>query len=125
MIIKNIFKINKITYLVILIFFLTGSFHLLFFITTLLLIHELGHFLTAKIFGIKVDRIYIYPFGGIAKFYLPLNYSILKEFIILVNGPIFQEICKIVLIIIFPRYQEMIIIYHYSILLFNLLPIYP
>lgn len=123
--ISNYIEINKITYIMILISLLTASFHMLFFISFLIIVHEFGHLLTAKCFKVEVDKIYIYPFGGIAKFYLPENYSILKELIILINGPLFQEIAKIILIIIFPKYSNSIILYHYSILLFNLLPIYP
>lgn len=125
---KNIFKyikINRLTYLFALIGILTGHFHLLFFISFLLIIHELGHFLTAMAFGLQVDKIYIYPFGGIAKFHMPLNYSIFKELIILLMGPIFQEFAKIFLVKHFYSYENMIIAYHYSILIFNLLPIYP
>lgn len=128
MIIKHIskyFYINKYTYIFIILSLLTGSFHLLFIISFLLIIHELGHFITAKIFGIKVDKIYLYPFGGIAKFHIPLNYPILKELIILINGPLAQELAKIILIKYFPRYENLIVVYHYSILIFNLLPIYP
>lgn len=128
MIQKNIFKylsINKLTYFFILIAILAGHFHLLFFVSFLLIIHELGHFLTALILGLKVDKIYIYPFGGVAKFHLPLNYSIKKELLILIMGPVFQEIAKTFLIRYFYSYENIIISYHYSILIFNLLPIYP
>ena len=128
MIIKNIsnyFEIHKLTYLFILLSIFTASFHLLVFISFLLIVHEMGHFLTAKLLGIKVDKIYIYPFGGIAKFHMPLNYSFIKEFLILINGPLFQEMAKNILIYFFPKYQNIIIMYHYSILIFNLLPIYP
>ena len=123
--ISNYIEINKLTYIVILISLLTASFRMLFFISFLIIIHELGHLLTAKLFGIEVDKIYIYPFGGIAKFHLPENYSIYKELIILINGPLFQELAKIILVYLFPKYSNIIIIYHYSILIFNLLPIYP
>ncbi len=94
-------------------------------ITCLIIIHELGHFFTAIIFGIRVDKIYIYPLGGISKFHLPLNYSSLKEFVILIMGPLFQSICYLFLLTYLPSYTTYIKIYHYSILLFNLLPIYP
>lgn len=128
MITRNISKyiqISKFTYLAVIFFLITASFHSLIFISVLLIIHEIGHFLTAKILGVEVDKIYIYPFGGIAKFHIPLNFSITKELLILINGPIFQELAKILLITIFPRYSFLIISYHYSILIFNLLPIYP
>ena len=128
MIIKSIskyFYINKFTYFFIVLCLLKASFKPVIFVSILLVFHELGHFLTAFLFGVEVDKIYLYPFGGISKFYIPLNYSNLKEFIILLNGPLFQELIKNILIIIFPINSLIIISYHYSILIFNLLPIYP
>lgn len=79
----------------------------------------------AKMLLVKVDKIYLYPLGGISKFFLPLNSSFIKEFLILIAGPLAQEFAKIILIIIFPSFKEMVISYHYGILLFNLLPVYP
>ena len=94
-------------------------------ITILILIHELGHFLFAKIFKAKLDKIIIYPLGGISKFKLSLNISIKKELIIVLAGPIFQFFAYYLLLLIWPRYEHIIKVYHYSILVFNLLPIYP
>ena len=128
MIINNIFKyihINKLTYFFILISFFMASFRLVLYIFILILIHELGHFLTARFFNVELDKIYIYPLGGIAKFYIPYNYSRLKELIVLINGPLSQELGKVLLIHLFPQHTNMISIYHYGILVFNLLPIYP
>ena len=85
----------------------------------------MGHFLTAKLFGLEVDCIEIYPYGGISKCNIPLNYSIPKEMIILINGPLFQQFAFLLLIRLFPYYASTIRIYHYAMLLFNLLPIIP
>ena len=74
---------------------------------------------------VEVDKIYLYPFGGISKFFLPLNFSFLKEFIILIAGPIFQFIMMFFLIKIFPDFSYYIKTYHYGMIIFNLLPIYP
>lgn len=79
----------------------------------------------AKALKIEVDKIYLYPLGGISKFFLPLNASFIKEFIILIAGPIAQIIGTIILIRIFPQNQNMIFAYNTGILVFNLLPIYP
>ena len=79
----------------------------------------------AYILGIKIDEIYIYPLGGISKFNMDLNISIKKELLILINGPIFQHLAYLILLKILPSKIEIINIYHYSILSFNLLPIYP
>lgn len=81
--------------------------------------------MTAKILGINVKYIYIYPLGGISKFNMLLNDYIWKELLILLAGPLTQNIAYIILINIFYRDREVILIYHLSILIFNLLPIYP
>ena len=79
----------------------------------------------AYLLGGEILKIYIYPLGGISKFRFDLNTSIFKEFLVLIAGPIFQIIAYIILKKILIDYKEIITIYHYSILLFNLLPIYP
>lgn len=56
---------------------------------------------------------------------MPLNTNIIVEFLILIAGPIFQIIGYLFLKEILPTKEEILIIYHYGILLFNLLPIYP
>lgn len=73
----------------------------------------------------KVDKIIIYPFGGISKFNMPLNTPIHKELIILIMGPLFQFLAYFILLQILPNNKDIINLYHYSILIFNLLPIYP
>lgn len=123
--ISNYFEINPLVYLSAIISILTASFVPFIIITILIIIHELGHFLSAIMFKIEVDKIYLYPLGGISKFHIPLNYSTLKEFIILISGPLFQELAKTILFFLMPRYTKEIILYHYGILMFNLLPIYP
>lgn len=93
----------------------------------LIIIHELGHFVTAIILNVKVNKIYIYPFGGISKLNMRFNIKKQKEILILIMGPIFQLIGYYVIINIpfFINYYKIINIYNYSILIFNLLPIYP
>lgn len=104
---------------------LTGSFKNFIIISFLIIIHELGHFIVAKHLGVEVDKIYIYPLGGISKFNMPLNISSLKEFIILIAGPFFQVIASLILIKVLPEEKQLINLYHYGILIFNLLPVYP
>lgn len=96
-------------------------------LVSLIVVHELGHFLAAIIFKFDVDKIYIYPFGGVSKFSIDLNESIFKEFIVLMMGPVFQIIFFILLckISYFNSYIKILEIYNYTILFFNLLPIYP
>lgn len=93
-------------------------------VSTLIIIHELGHYLTAKIFHIETDKIIIYPLGGISKFYMDINVNPTKELIILFAGPVFQNIAYLLLINIMNDYN-LILNYHLGILIFNLLPIFP
>lgn len=107
--------------------FLIGSFMPFIILLLLIIVHEIGHFITAIFFRIEVDKIYIYPFGGVSKFNISLNESLLKEFLILIMGPLFQIVFYFIIINIdyFNSYRNLIIVYNYTILLFNLLPIYP
>ena len=55
---------------------------------------------------------------------MKLNEKIIREFLVLISGPIFQFIAYFILQIIIND-KELIKTYNYGILLFNLLPIYP
>ena len=117
------FKINKLVYFFAIISILIGAYKEFIIINTLIIIHEFGHLLAAKIFKVEVDKIYIYPLGGITKLNMNLNIHPLKEFVIVLMGPLFQYIAYFILINLFEK--EIVQTYHYGILLFNLLPIYP
>ena len=103
---------------------LTASYKYFIIISSLIVIHELGHFLTAKVLNLEIDKIYIYPLGGISRINMPLNISIYKELLVLIMGPLFQFLSYYILLFIFDDY-ELITRYHLGILLFNMLPIYP
>lgn len=90
---------------------------------TLIIIHELGHCISAKLFNVEVDKIYIFPLGGITKLNMELNINPIKEFFILIAGPIFQNIAYLLLVLLFNK--DLVLKYHIGIILFNLLPIYP
>lgn len=130
MIIKNL--LNKIyihpsCYLFLLLAVLSSNFISSFFACLLLIIHELGHFLTAIIFKWPTDKIIFYPFGAISKFYHEINCPLSEEMIVLVMGPIVQIVFYIFIsnFNFFGNYYELFTYIHYSILIFNLLPIYP
>lgn len=56
---------------------------------------------------------------------MDLNIHPVKEFLILLGGPLFQFIAYFILLKVLPEKKELIEFYHYGILYFNLLPIYP
>ena len=117
---KHIY-LDKFFIIFLIIIILTGNFNYFIPYFLILFIHELGHAVTGIILGFKLEKIVFYPLGGITIFYLPLNTHIYKELIILIMGPIMQIIGYIFLC----KYYPFINVYHYTLLIFNLLPIYP
>lgn len=110
---------------------ITGLFKEFIIMFSIIIIHEIGHLLAASYYKFNIHKIYLYPFGGYIKFDDKLNRTIKEEFIILVSGPLLQIIYY--LLLSFFHYLGMInvntfniiINYHYSLLFFNLLPIFP
>ena len=112
-------------------FILTGYIHNLIVFTSIIIIHELGHFIVAKLNRLNVEKIVIYPYGGLVKMNNLINISINKELVVAVSGILFQMIYYTIIIFL---YQQGIIreyifnlftIYNKSILFFNILPIHP
>lgn len=110
---------------------LSGLFKEVIIILSIIVIHELGHFLFAYIFKWNIDEIEILPFGGVAKINEYGNTLLIEDFVVLIMGPLFQCILWIVVYIfykyglIFNTTYDIFLNYHLSILVFNLLPIWP
>lgn len=103
-----------------------------FFVCSIIIVHELGHFLASRIFKWNLDKIAVYPFGGCVKFSEKINRPIKEELIILLSGPVFQIIFFFIVYFLSTKgvglsYRNINIFekYHYTLLIFNLLPIYP
>ena len=120
------------TYLIIALgFILTGYFTNLIIFTSIIIIHELGHFTLAKINKLNVEKITIYPYGGIVKMNNPINTSIKKELSIAISGILFQSIYYLIITILYNKgiirdyIYNLFTMYNNNILIFNLLPIHP
>lgn len=120
------------TYLILaLSFILTGYFPNLIIFTSLILVHEFGHFIIAKLTSIEVLKIIIYPYGGLMKTNHPINIKISKELSIALAGIIFQTIYFLLIFILYknnlirPYIYNLFKTYHLSIITFNILPIHP
>ena len=114
-------KFDNTFYIFSLLILLSGMFKEFTFVFILIFFHELGHAITGILLGFKLDKIIIYPYGGLTKFNNLENINLNKELIMLIMGPLCQIITYIILITNF-KYPY-IKVYHYSILIFNLLPI--
>ena len=134
LIIKNFFRkieISKYTLLLILLIFVTGLIKDFFAILILIIFHEFGHYFMSYIFNWKIKKIIIYPFGGYIVFDEVIDKPLLEELIVTIFGPIFQIIIYFMVYILYKKYYiddyffNLVKEYHYSILLFNLLPIIP
>lgn len=129
-IIKNISNkiyIHKSCYIVILLAILSANFQMILIVSLLLFIHECGHFFTAMLLKWSTEKIVFYPFGGISKFSHFINCPLKEEILVLLMGPLMQMLGYYFILSLdfFINYSQSIKIINYSILLFNLLPIYP
>lgn len=93
----------------------------------LILVHELGHFLTAISLGLETDKIYLYPYGGISVFHTKVNIPRKEEWLVLLMGPLFQIIFYLLVSLMLNNsyLQNTFSNYNLFLLCFNLLPIYP
>lgn len=103
-----------------------------FYVFLIIIVHEFGHLFAASFFKWNFDKIAIYPFGGCVKFSEKINRPLMEELIILLSGPLFQILFFYLIYILSINgmglsYRNILIFqsYHYTLLLFNLLPIYP
>ena len=88
---KNIY-INPLFYIVSLIMLATGFFKPFLFMIIYLIIHEIGHIITAYILGYRVCKINVFPCGLLTIFNMKINDSIFKDFLIAIAGALFQII---------------------------------
>ena len=124
---KNI-KVSKYSYIIVFLALITGQIKELLGLLIIILSHEFGHYFASKIFNWNIDKIYLYPFGGLIKYNEKIDKPFLEEFIIAISGITNQSIVYILCIFIFKNntyFFNIIKNYHYSILFFNLIPIIP
>lgn len=108
-------------------FVITGNFQNIIIVTSLILVHEMGHTLAAWLCGIKVDKIIIYPYGGLTKLDSLVNENINKELLVAVSGLFFQTLFSLVMTKFIGDYKtvELFELYNKSMFIYNILPIYP
>ena len=115
------FNISFLTYIFLIIGFVSGHFKKMLLYMLLIIFHELGHFTMAKLLNWKLDKIYIYPLGGITKYADSINKPFIEEILVTIMGPIFQIILSLILV----KYEPSLDYFNKLLLYFNLLPIVP
>ncbi|WP_188453513.1 M50 family metallopeptidase [Virgibacillus oceani] len=123
--------IHPILLLFIGIAFITGTFVELFVILSIVLIHELGHYVMAHFFKWRVRSIMLWIFGGVMDTDEHGNRPFHEEALVTIAGP-FQHIAIYGLLLFFsnaeifpPSILEIMFFYNTVIFLFNLLPVWP
>lgn len=116
-------KVHFLFYIVTLIFIITGMFRPFIWITSLIIVHEIGHILTGLFFKWKIEKVLIMPIGCITIFKENLNRPIKEELVIAIMGPIFQIIYFLLInkIVNYEWFYNA----NMSLLIFNLLPVIP
>ena len=117
---KNLIKINSLTYILILLFLLGGYFKYLCMILIIMCVHELGHIFFMVIFKRKITNIYILPTGGLTFIDSYISTPIKEDILIALGGVFFQSLFGLMFSLSGDFYY-----YNRLIILFNLLPIYP
>lgn len=93
-------EIHNITYITMLISFLSGYFQYIYILLLIIFIHEFGHFFISNLINIKANKIIIYPFGGLTIYDSDLNLNTNKELISLLGGITFQLLFYFLVVII-------------------------
>lgn len=110
---------------------LTGTLMEMTIIFSIVLIHEMGHYLAAVYFGWKVRRVMLWMFGGVMETDEHASKPLKEEGLITIAGPLQHIVIFLMLIILqqlewlSPSLLALAYQYNTTILLFNLLPIWP
>ncbi|MFS0672937.1 site-2 protease family protein [Ornithinibacillus sp. 179-J 7C1 HS] len=123
--------IHPILLFFIIISFITGTFVELFIILSIVLFHELGHYIAAAYFNWRIRQVMLWIFGGVMDTDEQGSRPVKEEFIVTIAGP-FQHVMIYLLVLIAsyfsllqPSLIDTILFYNTTLLVFNLLPIWP
>lgn len=128
---KNIFKINIFTYILLILSLLSGYGREMLIIYFILIIHEIGHYIFFRYYNIEVNKIVMYPYGGMIDNNMLVNTNSKKVLIISLGGIFIQIILYFIIFLLYKigfvesSFYNMFFKYNLYIILFNLIPIYP
>lgn len=131
---KNIFnKIHISSFFIILIFisFISGLFKDVITLFLIIIIHEMGHITTSLFYKWNIKKIDISLCGGYITYDDIIDKPYKEEFLIAISGFLFQTIFYLIILFLHNinilSFDTLFIVkkYHYAIILFNIIPIYP
>ena len=128
---RNLFKLNCLTYLFLILSMLSGYIRETIVAYIIIILHEFGHYIIMKLYNIKINKITIYPYGGVIDSDILINTNSYKILIISFGGIIMQLLLFLIFFILYKI--GLLNTYYYLLfnklntflILFNLLPIYP
>jgi|SRR5690625_3436593 len=109
----------------------TGMITQIMIIWTIVIIHECGHLLVARLFRWRIDAVILWAFGGMLKTDEYNTRLMYEDLLVTIAGPAQHVIIFLLIYVaeqltLFPQAMiEQAHMFNYIILLFNLLPIYP
>lgn len=110
---------------------ITGHFSNIIVFTSLIIVHELGHVVSSLYFKYKIDKITIYPYGGLTKINKKINTNINNDIVVAISGLLFQTIYYLLVLFLYKNniireyIYNLFYLYHKSMLIFNIFPIIP
>jgi stage IV sporulation protein FB len=122
---------HPVLLLFIIISFLTGTFVELFILFSIVLFHELGHYLMAVKFNWRIRKIMLWIFGGVMDTEEHGTRPIYEEMLVICAGPFQHLILQFIIVIVSEAHLfsqsilDLLFYYNTVIFLFNLLPIFP
>ena len=122
---KKIFKINIFFYIFAIILIFSGYINYFLIFLFIMFIHELGHIIAIKILGYKIEKIDIYPCGGVISTNILINIPSIHMFIISISGVLAQFLLFILIPNNYSYNYEIFVLLNKSLITFNLLPIFP
>lgn len=124
-------RVDISTYVIVLLSFLAGYFEYTFLTIIIIIVHEMGHFLTGYFLKLKVKEISLFMFGGVTIFDEDLNLNIFKELLVVVMGPVVQMLFYMLVYYFYTKgfvsvsTMKKVSTINLILLEFNLLPILP
>ena len=123
---KNLFDIHPLTYFVLLSVLLAGYFNYFLIISIILIVHDIGHIIFILLFGYKIEKIQVLPFGSIINTNINPNASSIKILVISLAGVLMQLLLYLIMPFFLSNISYPIFIkYNALLIFFNLLPIIP